>query len=74
MRQSNGRSGRCSASITSAVASSASMASGRWGGVVSTSAPETKSMDGSWRSLENASGGTVPRVDAILASSSAASL
>jgi len=45
-----------------------------WEAVVSTPAPEPKSMDGSCRSLENASGGTVLRVEAILASSSAASL
>ena len=48
--------------------------SGRWVAVLSTSAPKPKSTDGSCRSLENASGGTVLRVEAILESSSAASL
>jgi len=74
VRQSNGRLGHCSTSITLAAASSASTVSVCWVGVASMPAPEPKSTDGSCRSLENASGGTVPRVNAILASSSAASL
>jgi len=44
------------------------------GADISMLAPVSRSTDGSSRSLKNASGGTVPRVDAILASSSAASL
>jgi hypothetical protein len=44
------------------------------GADASTPAPALRLTDGSSRSLENTSGGTVPRVDAILASSSAASL
>ena len=44
------------------------------GAGASTIATTLRSTDSSSRSLENVSSGTVPRVDAILASSSAASL
>ena len=77
VRQSNGRPGRwgiCSTSIASTVVNKASTASVGSGVGVSALTPVPRSTDGSCRSFENVSSGIAPRVDAILASSSAASL
>ena len=76
MRQSNGQPGRweiCSTTIASAAVNRASTVWVGLGAEVSMLAPMHRLTDGSRRSLENSSGGTIPQVDAILASSSAAS-
>ena len=77
IRQSNGWLGcreGCSISIISAAASRASTVLAGSGAKASTLAPALRLTDGSSRSLENASSGTVPQVDVILASSLVASL